>query len=80
VLANPNKRDVYVGHEFFDDCAKFCENWDQSSFDPDYETLSIEFFAPMVQEVFAREPYDPTVMSAGPKPLFDNEVAESRAL
>ena len=48
VGANPNKRDAYAGHEFFNDCAEFCENWDQSSFDPAYETKHIEFFAPMV--------------------------------
>lgn len=79
VGANPNKRDAYAGHEFFNDCAEFCENWDQSSFDPAYETKPIEFFAPMVQQVFAREPYDEMVMNAAPKPLADKTVAQSRA-
>ena len=79
VGANPNKRDAYAGHEFFNDCAEFCENWDQSSFDPSYETKPIEFFAPMVQQVFAREPYDEMVMNAAPKPLADKTVAQSRA-
>jgi predicted HD phosphohydrolase len=80
VGANPNKRDAYAGHEFFNDCAEFCEKWDQSSFDPDYETLTIDFFAPMVHEVFAREPYDDVVMNAAPKPLSDTTVAEIRAI
>ena len=79
VGANPNKRDAYAGHEFFNDCAEFCENWDQSSFDPAYETKPIEFFAPMVQQVFAREPYDEMVMNAAPPPLADNTVALSPA-
>ena len=79
VGANPNKRDAYAGHEFFNDCAEFCENWDQSSFDPDYVTKPIEFFTPMVQQVFAREPYDDAVMNAAPKPLADKTVAQSRA-
>ena len=62
---NPNKRDQFAGHIYFDDCAVFCERWDQSSFDPEYDTLPIEFFAPMVREVFAREAYDPSVIREG---------------
>ena len=65
VGANPHKRDRFAGHPYFDDCAQFCERWDQSSFDPDYDTLPIEFFAPMVHEVFARKPYDPDVIREG---------------
>jgi predicted HD phosphohydrolase len=80
VGANPNKRDTFAGHEFFDDCAQFCELWDQNSFDPAYETHPIEFFTPMVHQVFAREPYDDTVMNAAPKPLTDTTVAHIRAL
>jgi predicted HD phosphohydrolase len=74
-----NKRDRHKGHGFFDDCAAFCELWDQASFDPAYDTLPLSFFAPMVEEVFARNPYDPAVMGATPKPLVDAEVAASRA-
>ena len=65
VGANPNKRDRFAGHQYFDDCATFCERWDQSSFDPDYATLDLEFFRPMVREVFARTPYDPEVIREG---------------
>ena len=65
VGANPNKRDRFAGHKYFDDCATFCERWDQSSFDPDYDTLDLEFFRPMVREVFARTPYDPKVIREG---------------
>lgn len=65
VGGDQHKRDRHAGHLYFDDCAEFCERWDQSSFDPDYETKPIEFFAPMVREVFARTPYDPTVIASG---------------
>ena len=65
VGADPNKRDAYAGHAYFDDCATFCERWDQSSFDPDYEALPLEHFAPRVHEVFARAPYDPAVIRPG---------------
>ena len=60
-----NKRDRHAGHPYFDDCAAFCERWDQASFDPDYRSKPLEFFAPMVREVFARKPYDPAVLRAG---------------
>lgn len=76
VGANPHKRDAYAGHPYFDDCATFCERWDQSSFDPDYDTLPLAFFRPMVAEVFARTPYDPDVIQPGRRvPLVDAKVA-----
>lgn len=65
VGADPEKRQTYAGHRYFDDCAQFCERWDQNSFDPNYDTLPIEHFADRVHEVFAREPYDPDIIRAG---------------
>ena len=62
VGGNPNKRDQFAGQLYFDDCAMFCERWDQSSFDPEYDSLPIEFFAPLVQQVFSRNAYDPAVI------------------
>ena len=71
VGANPDKRDAYKGHAYFDDCADFCARWDQSSFDPAYDTLPIAHFADRVHEVFAREPYDPDVIRPGARePLY----------
>lgn len=63
--ANPDKRDAYAGHAYFDDCATFCERWDQSSFDPAYDTMPLSHFANRVREVFARTPYDPAVTRPG---------------
>tara|TARA_R110000787_G_scaffold246631_2_gene352357 strand:- start:486 stop:1091 length:606 start_codon:yes stop_codon:yes gene_type:complete len=65
VGADPNKRDRHKGNAYFDDCVAFCEYWDQASFDPEYDTLPLEFFRPMVREVFARTPYDPDVIRPG---------------
>lgn len=79
VGADPHQRDKYKGHKFFDDCAEFCERWDQSSFDPDYENLPIGFFEDMVKEVFARKPYDQAVLEAPARPLQDAVIAASRA-
>lgn len=71
VGGNQHKRDAYQGHPYFDDCAAFCERWDQSSFDPDYDTLPLDHFRARVHEVFARAPYDPDVIRAGARaPLF----------
>ncbi len=42
-------------HERFDALAeRFADEWDQTSFDPDYPTKPLEHFEPMVREVFAR--------------------------
>lgn len=65
VGADPDKRAAYAGHPYFDDCAAFCERWDQSSFDPGYDSLPLSHFAPMVRDVFARRPYDPEVLRPG---------------
>jgi predicted HD phosphohydrolase len=62
---NPNARDRYAGHAYFDDCVEFCKRWDQASFDPDYQTLALEFFRPMVDEVFARPAFAERVILPG---------------
>ena len=75
VGGDQHKRDQYAGHIYFDDCAAFCERWDQSSFDPDYDTLPLDHFAPMVHDVFARTPYDPAVIRKGERePLTRTET------
>ncbi|MXZ91626.1 MAG: HD domain-containing protein [Chloroflexi bacterium] len=52
-----NARDKYVDHPWYQDAVDFCHRWDQSSFDPEYESLPLEFFEPMVRRIFAREPF-----------------------
>ncbi len=79
VGADPMKREAYAGHRYFQDCSEFCERWDQSSFDPDYEMLPLAHFEPMVRKVFARKPYDPSVTQPGVHvPLMNSDVAEAR--
>jgi len=48
-----NMRDRYRDHPFWRDCAEFCEKYDQNCFDPAYDTLPLEAFAPLVRSVFA---------------------------
>jgi predicted HD phosphohydrolase len=52
-----NARDKYRDHEWFDACAEFCERYDQNCFDPEYESLPLGFFEPMVRRVFAEPRY-----------------------
>jgi predicted HD phosphohydrolase len=77
VGGDANKRDRFKDSPYFDDCAAFCENWDQASFDPDYDDLPLEFFAPMVEEVFARRPYDPDVIKPGLRVPLENAALAS---
>jgi predicted HD phosphohydrolase len=37
----------------FELAARFADEWDQIAFDPDYDTLPLEHFEPVVREVFA---------------------------
>ena len=60
-----NARDQFKDHPVYQNCAEFCERWDQSSFNPEYDTLSLDFFEPMVREVFGRKAYDPKVVQEG---------------
>lgn len=60
-----NARDQFKDHPCYDSCAEFCERWDQSSFDPDYDMLPLEHFEPMVRDVFGRKAYDPDVVREG---------------
>ena len=73
-----NKRERHRGHKYFDDCAEFCERWDQSSFDPNYPSLSLNFFRPLVREVFARAAYDPAILAAPDQPLLNAALAAER--
>ena len=50
-----NARDRYIDHPFYDDCVEFCEQFDQNCFDPDYDSLPLEFFRPIVEDVFRRQ-------------------------
>jgi predicted HD phosphohydrolase len=49
-----DQREIYRGHPHFEACAEFCEKYDQSSFDPTYESAPLSFFEPMVGRVFAK--------------------------
>jgi predicted HD phosphohydrolase len=49
-----HERDAFRDSPYFEACAAFCEKYDQNSFDPNFENMPIEAFAPMVHRVLAR--------------------------
>ncbi len=57
-----NARDRFKDHPCYQSCADFCERWDQSSFDPEYKAETVEFFEPMIREVFARQAHDESII------------------
>lgn len=52
----------YRDHPWFESCQRFCNEWDQKAFDPDYPTYELSYFEPMVREIFSREAFDPTIV------------------
>ena len=49
-----NMREQFRGHPSFERTAMFCARHDQNAFDPNYDTMPLEAFVPMVQRVMAR--------------------------
>ncbi|MGB1911580.1 MAG: HD domain-containing protein [Candidatus Puniceispirillaceae bacterium] len=61
---NPDERERYRGHKWFDDAEQFCRDWDQLSFDPDYPTLPLSHFKDRVRAIFSRPAFDPEILHA----------------
>jgi predicted HD phosphohydrolase len=53
-----NARDRFIGHPFYAETARFCQIYDQNSFDPDYPTAPLEDFVPTVRRFFSRAPVE----------------------
>jgi predicted HD phosphohydrolase len=47
-------REAFRGSPHFDYTARYCEIYDQNSFDPDFPTLPLEHFEPIVEAFFSR--------------------------
>src|SRR5262245_26272534 len=50
---DPNERRKYEAMPWFELACKFTDEWDQTSFDPDYDTLELAYFEPMIERVFS---------------------------
>ena len=53
-----NVRELFIDSPWYLDAIKFCHEYDQNCFDPDYESKPLEFFVPMVNEFFSRPKID----------------------
>jgi len=51
---DPDARRQYEGHPAFDLGARFADEWDQTSFDPEYDTLPLEHFEAKLRALFAQ--------------------------
>ena len=50
---DPDARDRHRGHPAYDLAERFADEWDQAAFDPDYDTLPLAHFEPLVRRMFA---------------------------
>jgi predicted HD phosphohydrolase len=46
-----NMRDQFKGHPAYEYTAQFCHQYDQNSFEPNFETMPLEAFVPMLGRV-----------------------------
>lgn len=53
---DPEMRRKHLGNPHYEMAERFADDWDQTAFDPDYDTFPLEHFEPMVREVFSRPP------------------------
>jgi predicted HD phosphohydrolase len=51
---DPERRQRYADEPWYGLAERFCDEWDQTSFDPDYPTLPLEHFEPLLRQVFAQ--------------------------
>jgi predicted HD phosphohydrolase len=50
---DPETRRQYKSEPWYAMAARFTDEWDQTAFDPAYDTLPFEHFEPMIERVFA---------------------------
>src|SRR6185295_5113245 len=50
---DPEARSRYASEQWYQKACVFTDEWDQTSFDPNYDTLPMSYFEPMIERVFA---------------------------
>ena len=50
-----NMRDQFRDHQWFERTEEFCEKYDQPSFDPEFESMSLDDFVPMVRQILSSD-------------------------
>ncbi len=64
-----NMREQFRGHPCFERTAAFCARHDQNAFDPDYDSMPLDAFVPMVHRVMARPKRSIYLRSDGTTPI-----------
>ncbi|MFT4728396.1 MAG: putative HD phosphohydrolase [Granulosicoccus sp.] len=54
----------YKNHPWFETCQRFCDDWDQQAFDPDYPVRPLSHFEPMLREIFSRPAFSPDIVGS----------------
>jgi len=71
---DPDAREQFLEHAFYEDAVYFCEYWDQTSFDPDYPHLSLDFFKPLIMQVFSRKAFNTEVIQPNIRVALHNPL------
>ena len=50
---DPEARSQYANEPWYEKACMFTDGWDQTSFDPEYDTLPLAYFEPMIERVFS---------------------------
>jgi predicted HD phosphohydrolase len=51
---DPEARNQYTSEPWYEMACRFTDEWDQASFDPQYDTLPLSYFEPIIARVFAQ--------------------------
>ncbi|HEX5736062.1 MAG TPA: HD domain-containing protein [Blastocatellia bacterium] len=51
---DPEARRQYENEPWYEMACLFTDGWDQTSFDPEYATLPLAYFEPMIERVFSK--------------------------
>lgn len=53
-----NARRQYENEPWYELATRFTDEWDQTSFDPEYDTLPLEHFEPLIDRVFSKKMFE----------------------
>ena len=62
---DPEERQKFRDHRYYQSCVDFCGRWDQTSFDPEFPIDPLNSFEEGVRRVFSRKAYAPDVVRPG---------------
>ena len=51
---DPEARRQYESKPWYETACLFTDGWDQTSFDPEYDTLPLAYFEPLIERVFSK--------------------------